>query len=212
MKRFLTLFILTLFASYAPAAFASCGGDDKTLDPVRNIHAGCGCNGGGTQESHSQGGRVFCKAPETNFCRTKGVDKWTGCETTWCPEWEGQGFNSATMEAVADVGRTCWKWKCRAGYFDTDTNGAISHNKCTPCTGVLDTIQGDTCWHIKCPDDFCEGSLGSECVIYNQKCIPICDLQTAGAVYNNTDSTKLTIKFQVKGAGMLGKTSTTSSE
>jgi hypothetical protein len=191
-------------------------------DPVRNAKYGCGCKGGGTVGDVGDGNWAFVSPPQMRQCWTASFlgavysfgiahDNFKDAKDKIC---NGYGsFKGDLHEWVGDVGLICWKYKCKVGYFVANEDGSVDQAKCTPCNGLSDTVQGDTCWRVKCPDANSDieaiktGVLGKDLVIYNGKCMPVCDLQTAGQVYDDSDSTYISIKIKTKNAGAIGEKS-----
>ena len=180
---------------------------DCNVDSVNGKTYGCDDSCG---ERVGNGFVIFQAYPTVSRCKTKWHnDHWTGAYTQFCPGWEGRC--NAGMLPDPDTTARCWRCKCPEGtYFQGDINGKVDYN-CAPCTGLKKTIQGGVCWDLVCPEKTNGSptygmSFGKDAVIWNGKCLPVCDLQTAGAVYSS-DSTYISVKIKTKNAAKIGEAS-----
>jgi len=194
MKKLLILFTGLAIAVTSFDAFAAdCPGARVTLDPIRNQRFGCSCSKDtGDITAMGRNSLIFAAAPGLMYCkdyRWHHIDTGNNppVSTGKCAGWED--FSSDKHEYVPNLEKVCWQFKCKVGYFNTDENGQLKKNECVPCNGLNDSIQGDTCMHVKCGGDAgyggCTGVLGKECMVYNSTCMPVCDMQMAAEKYDN---------------------------
>ncbi|MDR1207079.1 MAG: hypothetical protein LBK26_01550 [Rickettsiales bacterium] len=212
MKKLFATIIAAIFLAFAAEA------NDCTVDAVDGKNYGCNDSCGNPEVQ--SGFWVFRTYPNMSTCVTHWWnDYWDDEETRYCGGWDTR-CSKAGMEQDADLGARCWKCKCPAGqYFKGNSDGSVNFDVCKGCNGISETVQGNICWDIICPSktsgDLTYGmTFGKDAIIWNGKCLPVCDLQTAGAVYNKSDSTYISIKFKTVNAGKIGTgaTTTTSSQ
>ncbi len=213
MKRLIKIFAVFFIAvGFATGSYAKCSGDDLVTD-LEGKKWGCRCTG---SNSLDEGSLIVANDSLIVKCVSSGIfssDKWEEV-TPSCPGYEEDQMDKTKHTRYVDKVAKCWKFKCTTGYFMAKDDGTLDKNSCVPCTGISETKQGDTCFNIKCgsgnpAEDISTRNkpFGSEVVIWNNKCIPVCDVKTAGAWYESgdtADKTKLTIRFQSANAGTVG--------
>ncbi len=214
------LFLILVCAFIPVGAFATRNGGDIGTDYWGTTY-GCACNGGGVQVQKSRGNRIFSPKPgkelQCGGCWLFCNDRWKEIDGGWCNNISAIN-NSGNPDLITkmDEARKCWTRTCPDGsYFTGNPDGKIDYSKCVKCTGMSQTVSDGVCWNVLCgsgnaqEDALTRGKrFGTEVVIYNGKCMPVCDLQTAGAVYDNADSTYIGIKIKSKSAGVVGRPGT----
>ncbi|MDR0741344.1 MAG: hypothetical protein LBF28_01050 [Rickettsiales bacterium] len=212
------LFLIFALALLPISVFAKCSGDDIVTDYWGRTH-GCGCDGG-VDETHSKGHVILSSNPgkqkKCNRCDWTWWcnDRWGEEDGGWCPD-ASDGADSLITVIVMNEEKKCWARRCPEGsYFEGKSDGTVDYKKCISCNGLSQTSSKSDgiCWNILCgenePDDTKSPTagkkFGTEVVIWNGKCMPVCDLQTVGAMYGG-DSTYISIKIKSKNAGNIGR-------
>jgi hypothetical protein len=215
MKKILFLFFVIVLLPIG--AFATCSGDDIGTDYWGKTH-GCACNGGGVDEQKSRGNEIISRNPGKRYqCRGCWLfcnDRWVEDDGGWCPSDPTLNSSNSNLVIVMNETKKCWTKRCPEGsYFAGSETGSVNYSNCVRCNGLSQTIAESegVCWDILCGENETKDSLtkgkkfGFEVVIYNGKCMPVCDVQTAGAIYDANDSTYISIKIKSKNAGEIGK-------
>lgn len=211
------LFLVLLFALAPVAANAKCSGNDIGTDYWGRTY-GCQCNGGGVDEQKSKGNTIVGKNPGKGL-RCVRDHKFIGYDDKWdeitmfCDETTGNNFGNNDLIIKMNETRKCWEYRCPDSmYFEGKSDGTIDRSKCMACNGMGKSISDGICWDVPCGAGSGDtGALtrnlqfGTEAVIYNGKCMPVCDLKTSGAEYDATDSTCIKIKIKTVNAGSVGK-------
>lgn len=214
MRKILFAIFVAMFVPVT--GFAKCSGDDIGTDYWGRTY-GCACSGGGVNEQKSRGNTILAKNPgkilKCDGCWLFCNDRWVQKDGGWCSNVPDQKLN-ANMIVVMDEARKCWTRRCPDNtYFVGTKDGGIDYSKCVQCTGTNQVAQDGICWNVPCGIGSGDTNpqtkdkvFGTEVVIFNGKCMPICDVQTSGAVYDTEDSTYISIKIMRENAGSVGVT------
>lgn len=203
MKKLLFALLCITFFTVSQSVMAK----DCNTDVVDGVSYGC--DDGGCKKRVGKGFVIFQNYPKVSRCKTSWInDRWSKSYDNYCPGWADRCKNG--MVPDPDTTGKCWKCKCPEGtYFQGAIDGTVTYT-CASCSSLKTTIQGGVCWNMECPDNS-EGSptkgmqFGRDAVIWNGKCLPVCDLKTAGTIYDTDDHTYIKIQIKSKNAGSIGE-------
>jgi hypothetical protein len=237
MKKILLFF---MFVMMPAATFARCNGGAIATD-FWGVKHGCDCNNGDVDQHDPMGTEILSATPGRKLvCQRSGNpfkrDGWKEVSGGFCsdsPTLEtshnilmmmitGSQNTKITapdgLQTVMDETRRCWRVQCPAGsYFQGDLEGKVDYSKCVSCTGTSNASDG-ICWNIQCGSgNDTENAatrnkkFGSEVVVYDGKCMPVCDVTAVGTVAvassdSDSDKTYMKVKIDNQSSNSLGIT------
>ncbi|MDR1337662.1 MAG: hypothetical protein LBJ73_01375 [Rickettsiales bacterium] len=136
------IYALCFGACFFSPAFAV----DDHWDAVRTLRVCCDDNSKKCNINVGNDVRAFCDFPNATSCRDGNWlqdDYWRSCSQTMCSGYDYSRYDDAKMKPKAqyDSANTsgdktiCWKWECKAGYVQTNTDECITDAECSAISG-----------------------------------------------------------------------------
>ena len=136
--------------------------------------------------------------PNAQKCQShRAALRWT---TRWynsrkiCGGFNFADFDPATMEPTRpNANSICWQFRCRAGLgFPVNADGTVNRARCAPCSGPNQNLVSDVCWERNCVTENAECRT-SPCIIFNNRCMPICTSNSLSTSFNTSDPTAMVL-------------------
>lgn len=202
---FSALVVVALFGFQIDDANAKCRGPALKTDYWGKV-SGCRCDGN-ADVYYVKGQKIMSSTPGKVWkC---GGFSWQTTNYKWEEEDGGICTNEPAKDETGnsqlgytmDEARKCWTLRCPTGtHLVADKDGKVDYSKCVSDSANDNVVNGVgysvPCGGSKDTNPLTKGKkYGTEVILFNGKCMPICGREVASTTYDTSNSTHISIKI-----------------